>query len=105
MQTAIISLKDRTNELVLNIDEEFRVLVRFVAFHSQLLEIKMKNGTLHRFLHYWAYEAIQNNNHTEELRQEFFESEGCSYRFSKDNDDFKNWLYYESKKRNLLLFN
>ena len=105
MQTTIISLKDQTEKLILNVDETFWPLVQFVAFYSQLIEIRMKKGITHRFLHYWAYEVVQgNDDHTEEQRQEVYKFEECSYRFTKDSDDFKNWLYEESKKRDLLLF-
>lgn len=104
MQTTIISLTDQTNELVLNIDEEFWESVHFVAFYKQLVEIKMKNGTPHRFLHYWAYEVIQKDNHTEEQKKNIYKLEGCNYRFAKDDKDFEKWLYDESNKRELLLF-
>ncbi|MBO0589608.1 MULTISPECIES: hypothetical protein [unclassified Sporosarcina] len=105
MQSTIISLKDQTDKPTLNVDETFWPLVQFVAYYSQLIEIKMKMGITHRFLHYWAYEVIQSNDdHTEEQRQEIYKFEGCSYRFPKDSDDFIKWLYDESKKRDLLLF-
>ena len=105
METIIISLDNQPNRINLNVDESFWPLVQFVAFYNQLIEVKMKNGITHRFLLYWAYEVIQDNeDHTDEQKQGIYKLEGCSYRFSKNSDDFTKWLYDESKKQDLLLF-
>ncbi|WP_432356109.1 hypothetical protein [Sporosarcina sp. A2] len=104
MQTNIISLENPNETRILDVNEEFWSVVNFVAFYSQLIEVRMINGATHSFLHYWAYEVIKDNNHPEEQRQEIYKLEGCSFRFSKDSKEFTNWLYYECKKRDLLLF-
>lgn len=103
MQTSVVSLKDSTKKRVLNIDDNFWSVVKFIAFYKQLIEIRMINGVSHSFLHYWAYEVINGNDHTEEQKQKVYELENCSYRFSKKSDEFTDWLQSEAIKRDLSL--
>jgi len=104
MQTAIVNLEDENERLVLKIDEEFWSMIKFIAFYEQLIEIRMTTGTSHNFLHFWAYEIIKKNNHTEDELKMIYKLEGCQYRFSKNSIEFIDTLYKESNDRGLLLF-
>lgn len=104
MQTTVVSLKDRTDVFTLNVNEEFWLMVHFIAFYDQLIEIRMKTGVSHNFFRYWAYKIIQGNDHTDKEKQEIYRHEKCDYRFLEDSDEFIDWLYTESKKRDLVLF-
>lgn len=104
METSIVNLENEHEKVVLKIDESFWSLIQFIAFYEQLIEIRMKTGKSHSFLHFWAYEIINNNNHSEEELKIIYKLEGCQFRFSISSTEFIDSLYKEADYRGLLLF-
>ena len=102
MQTELFNLK-RKNRKTFIADEKFWSNVEYMTFHSAHLEIKLKRGRPIKYLHYWFFEIIENEqSYIDEKKQEIYEEEGCSYCFPKENEEFLDFLYKESKKRKLI---
>lgn len=104
MQTQVFNLKRNISKKFI-VDEKFWSNVEYMSFHSAHLEIKLKRGRPINYLHYWFFDIIENEqSYTEGEKQEFYKREGCSYCFPQTNEELLDFLYKESKQRNLIKY-
>lgn len=103
MQTEVINLKSNRNRLLLA-DEKFWSNIKYMIFHTGHLQVKLKRGRSTNYLHYWAFENINDpsQSYTEQEKQEIYKEHGCTYRFSKKDNELVSYLYDEADKRKLI---